>query len=157
MKEIWIINGPNLNLLGKRQPELYGKISFENYLVFLRKKFPDYNILYYQSNHEGSLIDKLQEIGFTAKGIIFNPAAYTHTSIALADTIAAIPSPVIEVHISNINKREAFRKTSYIKEHCIHAIIGLGIRGYEEAVKYFIEDFKIPNSPITSSKESNKI
>ena len=138
LNEIWIINGPNLNLLGKRQPEIYGYVSFEEYLTELVKKYPKLNIKYYQSNHEGYLIDKLQEIGNTAKGIIFNPAAYTHTSIALGDTISSISSPVIEVHISDINSREDFRKVSFIKEYCETSIIGKGLNGYEEALLQLI-------------------
>ena len=138
LNEVWIINGPNLNLLGKRQIEIYGTMSFDAYLVQLETKYPKQNINYYQSNHEGYLIDKLQEIGFSAKGIIFNPAAYTHTSIAIADTIIAISSPVIEVHISDINQREDFRKVSFMRDHCLETIVGKGLVGYEKALKRFL-------------------
>lgn len=133
-----IINGPNLNLLGKREPEVYGHRSFEDYLEDLRVIFADHTIEYFQSNHEGALIDKLQEVGFSTDGIIINPGAYTHTSIALADTVAAITSPVVEVHISNIYERESFRHQSYIKEVCKHSIVGQGLAGYKEAIQFFI-------------------
>ena len=110
-------------------------MTFDSYLIQLETKYPKQNINYYQSNHEGSLIDKLQEIGFRAKGIIFNPAAYTHTSLAIADTIIAITSPVIEVHISDIYQRENFRQVSYLKDHCLDSIVGKGLAGYEEALQ----------------------
>lgn len=131
---IHIINGPNLNLLGKRQPEIYGHQGFDSYLQSLRQQYPDHDLTYFQSNHEGDLIDKMQEIGFTDCGIIVNPGGYTHTSIALGDTVAAITAPVVEVHISDIYQRESFRHTSYIKDHCIKSIVGRGLDGYAEAV-----------------------
>lgn len=135
---IHIINGPNLNLLGKREPEIYGTQTFEEYFEGLKIQYPAIDLHYFQSNHEGALIDKLQEIGFTAKGIIINPGGYTHTSIALADTVAAITAPVIEVHISNIYERESFRHHSYIKANCKSSIVGQGIEGYKQAVEYLI-------------------
>lgn len=137
MKKILILNGPNLNLLGKREPEIYGSESFESYLVKLRSHFRDVELEYFQSNHEGALIDKLQECGFDLDGIVFNPAGYTHTSIALGDTIKAIQTPVIEVHISNIYEREEFRHRSFIKPYAIHSIIGKGMEGYKLAIEYF--------------------
>lgn len=140
-KEILILNGPNLNLLGIREPEIYGHLSFEDYYLKLKEKYPDVSLSYYQSNHEGALIDKLQEIGFEIDGIVFNPGGYTHTSIALADTISAITTPVVEVHISNIYEREPFRHHSYIKSVAQNSIVGKGIDGYDLAIDYLI-DFK---------------
>ena len=137
---IHIINGPNLNLLGKREPEIYGTQTFEAYFEALKAKFPDHALHYFQSNHEGVLIDKLQEIGFSADGIIINPGGYTHTSIALADTVTAITTPVIEVHISNIYERESFRHHSYIKANCKASIVGKGIDGYREAVEALLSE-----------------
>lgn len=134
-----IINGPNLNLLGKREPDIYGTASFEDYLVLLRAKYPEAEIAYFQSNHEGDLIDKLHETGFTVDGIIINAGAYTHTSIALADAIAAIPAPVIEVHISNIQARESFRHHSYLAPRCVGSIVGLGLEGYRLAVEWMVK------------------
>lgn len=136
--EIIIINGPNLNLLGKREPGIYGEDSFEDFLLHLRGQFHELNIQYFQSNHEGALIDKLHEVGFSYDGIILNAGAFTHTSIALADAIAAIETPVIEVHISNVFKREAFRHHSYLSAHCEGIIAGFGLRGYELAVQYLL-------------------
>lgn len=132
---IQIINGPNLNLLGKREPEIYGTQTFEAYFEELKEKFSDIKLHYYQSNHEGDLIDKLQEVGFSYDGIIINPGGYTHTSIALADTVAAITTPVIEVHISNIYEREEFRHHSYIKSNCKGSIVGQGVDGYRQAIE----------------------
>ena len=132
-----IINGPNLNLLGKREPEIYGRQSFEEYFAQLQMEFPTLTLHYYQSNSEGALIDKLHEVGFSYGGVILNAGAYTHTSIALADAIAAIRSPVIEVHISNVHAREAFRHHSFIAPQCIGSIVGLGLKGYELAIEYF--------------------
>ena len=134
-----IINGPNLNLLGKREPDIYGTASFEDYLVLLRAKYPEAEIAYFQSNHEGDLIDKLHETGFTVDGIIINAGAYTHTSIALADAIAAIPAPVIEVHISNIQARESFRHHSHLAPRCVGSIVGLGLEGYRLAVEWMVK------------------
>lgn len=136
--KLLIINGPNLNLLGKREPDIYGHQSFEDYFQSLQQAFPDSHLQYFQSNHEGALIDKLQEVGFSYNGIIFNPGAYTHTSIALADAIAAIETPVVEVHISNTLSREAFRHTSYTAANCVGSIIGLGLKGYDFAIRYFM-------------------
>ncbi len=134
---IAIINGPNLNLLGKREPEVYGHQSFEDYFVQLKAEFPYISFTYYQSNVEGELINQLQQVGFSADGIIFNPGGFTHTSVAIGDAIAAISSPVIEVHISNIFAREDFRKISHISAQCKGTITGLGMKGYALAVEYF--------------------
>ncbi|MEY3420780.1 MAG: type 3-dehydroquinate dehydratase [Bacteroidota bacterium] len=136
MIQIIIINGPNLNLLGKRQPEIYGQKSFEDYFVELEREFPEYNLHYYQSNHEGDLIDKIQGVGYRYDGIILNAAGFTHTSIAIADALRAITTPVVEVHISNIYQREIYRHTNYIKESAIHSIVGHGLAGYKEAIEY---------------------
>ena len=124
---ILIINGPNLNLIGKREPEIYGKESMEDFLPRLQKRFPEVDLYYYQSNIEGKLIDKLQEVGFSFDGIILNAGAYTHTSIALSDCIKAITTPVIEVHISNINSREEYRRLSMIAPSCKGTIQGFGL------------------------------
>jgi 3-dehydroquinate dehydratase-2 len=131
-----IINGPNLNLVGKRQVDIYGVQTFEDLLDDLHREFPGMFIDYFQSNHEGAIIDELQRIGYESKGIILNPGGLTHTSVSLADTVQAIPSPVVEVHISNINAREHFRKTSYIRPHVAEHIIGKGMKGYAEALKF---------------------
>ena len=136
MKNILIINGPNLNLLGKREIDFYGTISFEQYYTVLKVKYDHVNLDYFQSNHEGEIIDELQRIGYSSKGLVLNPGGLTHSSIALADTVAAISSPVVEVHISNINAREHFRKTSYIRPHVVHHIIGKGMDGYADALEY---------------------
>jgi 3-dehydroquinate dehydratase-2 len=135
-----IINGPNLNLLGRREPEIYGEDTFEDFMIHLRGKFvdADVDLSYYQSNHEGFLIDKLHEVGFEYDGIILNAGGLTHTSVALADAIAAIETPVIEVHISNVHKREAFRHHSYLSAKAEGIIVGFGLRGYELAVQYFL-------------------
>lgn len=135
--QIIIINGPNLNLLGKREKSIYGDQSFEDYLEDLRLKHPGLNIDYYQSNSEGQLLDKLHEIGFTYDGIILNAGAYSHTSIAIADAIAAISTPVLEVHISNIHARETFRHHCYLSKNCVGSIVGLGLQGYELALLHF--------------------
>ena len=136
--EILIINGPNLNLLGTREPEVYGKLSFEEYFASLKDKFSMVDLDYFQSNHEGALIDKIHEKGFSIDGIILNAGAYTHTSIAIADAIAAIQTPVLEVHISNVHAREAFRHHSYLSKNCVGSIIGLGLYGYDLAINYFL-------------------
>lgn len=136
---IVIINGPNLNLVGVREPEIYGSKSFVVYIAELQEKYPDIDIDYYQSNHEGDLLDKLHEIGFSVEGIILNAGAYTHTSIALGDAVKAITSPVVEVHISNVFERETFRHHSYLTEACVHHIIGQGLKGYEMAIEYLKE------------------
>ncbi len=135
---ILILNGPNLNLLGSREPAIYGQISFDNYFEHLQATFPQIELSYFQSNIEGELIDKLQQFGFEYDGIILNAGAYTHTSIALADTIRAISSPVIEVHISNTFAREAFRQHSFISPVCKGIVVGFGIKGYELAVSSFL-------------------
>lgn len=132
-----IINGPNLNLLGKREKDIYGNISFEDNFKELQKKFATIELSYYQSNVEGELVNKLHEIGFTYDGIILNAGAYTHTSIAIADAIAAIKTSVIEVHISNIFAREDFRHTSYLGAKCMGSISGFGLKSYELAIKVF--------------------
>ncbi|WP_026628344.1 type II 3-dehydroquinate dehydratase [Dyadobacter alkalitolerans] len=137
MKKILILNGPNLNLLGKREPGVYGNQSFEDYFETLKGLFRDIELHYFQSNHEGALIDKIHEVGFTFDGIVINAGGYTHTSIALADALSAVTTPAIEVHISNIHARESFRHHSYLTSRCKGMICGLGLRGYELAVRYF--------------------
>jgi len=136
--KIIIINGPNLNLLGKREPEIYGSHSFEEFFEGLKNQFSDVTLEYYQSNVEGELINKLHEVGFDYSGILLNAGGYTHTSVAISDAIAAINTPVLEVHISNIYKREEFRHKSIISKECIGMVAGLGLKGYELAVQYFI-------------------
>ena len=131
----FIINGPNLNLLGTREPDVYGSRSFEDCLKELRAQYPDVELSYYQSNHEGALIDKLHEVGFTADGIILNAGAYTHTSVALHDAIRAITAPVIEVHISNVHQREEFRHHSLISAACRGVICGFGLDSYRLALE----------------------
>jgi 3-dehydroquinate dehydratase-2 len=133
-----IINGPNLNLLGKREPEIYGSETFENYLETLKSKFPQINFIYYQSNIEGEIIDKIQEYGFNFDGIILNAGAYTHTSIGIGDAIKAINTPVIEVHISNTFSRETFRHQSFISPNAKGVIIGFGLKSYDLAVQSFL-------------------
>jgi 3-dehydroquinate dehydratase II len=135
---IAIVNGPNLNLLGKREPEMYGSESFESYLIRLRERFKDAELVYYQSNVEGELINYLHGCMANADGVVLNAGAYTHTSIALADAVAAIGLPVIEVHISNVLGREDFRKTSYIAAKCKGGISGLGMEGYALAIQYLL-------------------
>jgi 3-dehydroquinate dehydratase-2 len=136
--KIQIINGPNLNLLGVREKSVYGNSDFETYLLQLRKRYPAIGIDYFQSNKEGELIDKLQEVGFTCHGIILNAAAYTHTSVAIGDAIAAITTPVIEVHISNVHKREEFRHVSMIARVCKGVIAGFGLDSYRLALESLI-------------------
>ncbi|MDB5196621.1 MAG: 3-dehydroquinate dehydratase [Flaviaesturariibacter sp.] len=135
--KIAIINGPNLNLLGKREPEIYGGQSFEQFLETLKTACPDIEFHYFQSNIEGELINELQRVGFDYDGIILNPGGYTHTSVAIGDAIAAIKTPVIEVHISNVHAREDFRKLSHVSGKSVGSIIGLGLKGYELAVQWF--------------------
>ena len=137
---IAIINGPNLNLLGKRETDIYGNMSFEEYLKGIQKKYPAVSFYYYQSNVEGELVNELQRIGYDYDGIILNPAGYTHTSIAIGDAIAAIKTPVIEVHISNVHAREDFRKLSHVSGKSVGSIFGLGLRGYELAVEWFMKN-----------------
>ena len=134
MKKIAIINGPNLNLLGKREPGVYGNQSFDEYFEELKAKFPEVELNYYQSNVEGELINELQRVGFSYDGIILNPGGYTHTSVAIGDAIAAITTPVVEVHISNVHAREEFRKLSHVSAKAAGSIIGLGLKGYELAL-----------------------
>lgn len=136
--KILIINGPNLNLLGKREPEIYGNRSFEQYFEQLQAQYPTLELFYYQSNVEGFLLDKLHQVGFEYAGIVLNAGAYTHTSVALADAISAISTPVIEVHISNVFAREKFRHHSYIAPNCAGSISGLGLKGYQLAIDYFV-------------------
>ena len=133
--KILILNGPNLNLLGRREPEIYGSVSFETYLEHLKSQFSQHQIVYYQSNHEGCLIDKLQEADGNYDAVVMNPGGYAHTSIALADCIRAISIPVVEVHISDITRREPYRKHSYTAEACVKCISGLGLEGYAKAIE----------------------
>lgn len=135
---IAIINGPNLNLLGIREPEVYGHQTFEQYFGELQQQFPAVTFSYFQSNVEGELINELQRVGFTVKGIVFNPGGYTHTSVAIGDAIAAITAPVIEVHLSNIFAREDFRKISHVSAKAKGVITGLGLKGYALAVEALV-------------------
>ncbi len=137
-KNILIINGPNLNLLGKRQPEIYGSRGFEDYFQQLKEKFSEVSLSYFQSNHEGALIDKIHEVGFSFDGIVINAGGYTHTSVALADALSSVTCPAVEVHISNIHAREKFRHHSYLTPVCKGMICGLGLQGYELAVQYLL-------------------
>jgi len=139
MLNIAIINGPNLNMLGTRETDIYGNESFETFLPKLKSRFPNVTISYYQSNVEGELINQLQACNGKVDGIIFNGAGYTHTSVAIADAIAAINTPVVEVHISNIMAREEFRKISLTAAKCVGSISGLGLDGYALAIQYFID------------------
>jgi 3-dehydroquinate dehydratase-2 len=138
--KIAIINGPNLNLLGKRETDIYGNESFDTYFETLKARFPAVEFTYFQSNIEGELIDKIQELGFSYDGIILNPGGYTHTSVALGDAIAAIKTPLVEVHISNIFGREDFRKLSHVSAKAVGVISGLGLKGYELALQYFVKE-----------------
>ncbi len=137
--KIAIINGPNLNLLGKRETDIYGNMPFDIYIEHLKLVFPSVAFHYYQSNVEGELINELQRLGFDYNGIVLNPGGYTHTSVALGDAIAAIKVPVIEVHISNVHAREDFRKLSHVSGKAAGSIFGLGLKGYELAVKWFVD------------------
>ena len=139
--KIQIINGPNLNLLGKREPEVYGSKTFDVFYDELKKRFPQVSFDYYQSNIEGEIINKLQEVGFSSDAIILNAGAYTHTSIAIHDAIASIKTPVVEVHISNIYAREEFRHTSLITSKCAGLITGFGMEGYAMAVQWALKKF----------------
>jgi 3-dehydroquinate dehydratase-2 len=138
MKKIAIINGPNLNLLGKRETDIYGNMSFDKYLDELKQKYPDVQFSYYQSNVEGELVNELQRVGYDYDGIILNPAGYTHTSVAIGDAVAAIKTPVVEVHISNVHAREDFRKLSHVSGKSAGSIFGLGLKGYELALQYLL-------------------
>ncbi len=140
MKKIMIINGPNLNLLGVREPGIYGSGSFESYLPQLRARYADVELDYYQSNIEGELIDKLQEVGFTFDGIVLNAGAYTHTSVALLDCIRSLKCPVVEVHISNVHQREEFRHHSMISAGCKGVICGFGLDSYRLAIEGLIQN-----------------
>ena len=135
--KILILNGPNLNLLGIREKAVYGSRSFEDYFEELKTAFPALELSYFQSNNEGTLIDKLHEVGFSYKGIVLNAGAYTHTSAALSDAIKAIDAPVVEVHISNVYKREAFRHKSMLAPYCEGVIVGFGLESYRLALQYF--------------------
>jgi len=136
--KIAIINGPNLNLLGKRETDIYGNKSFDDFFAEIQKQFPQVEFTYFQSNIEGDLVNEIQRVGYSYDGIVINPAAYTHTSVAIGDAIAAIKSPVIEVHISNIFSREDFRKISHVSAKSVGVISGLGLKGYALAIEYFI-------------------
>ena len=136
--KIAIINGPNLNLLGKREPGIYGNLPFEEFLDELKKDYSSVDITYFQSNIEGELVNEIQKNGFDANGIILNPGGYTHTSVAIGDAIAAITSPVLEVHISNVHAREEFRKISLISAKCAGTISGLGMHCYRLALEWFV-------------------
>lgn len=136
--QIAIINGPNLNLLGKREPGIYGNESFESYFEKLKTQYPDVQLSYFQSNIEGEMINHLHEIGFSYDGILLNAGGYTHTSVALRDAISAIKTPVLEIHISNIHAREEFRHKSMIAPACVGSICGLGMKGYALGVAYFL-------------------
>ena len=139
MKKIMIINGPNLNLLRIREKNIYGSQDFQSYFEELKALYEQgVELLYFQSNHEGAIIDKLHEIGFSYDGIILNAGAYTHTSIAIADAIAGINTPVVEVHISNVHQREAFRHHSYLAKNCVGVICGFGLNSYKLGVESFL-------------------
>jgi 3-dehydroquinate dehydratase II len=140
--KIQIINGPNLNLLGKREPEKYGNVSFEDYLGSLKKLFPGITIDFFQSNVEGEIINKIHETGFNYDGIILNAGGYTHTSVSIADAVAAVDASVIEVHITNISAREGFRHNSIVGRYCTGSIIGFGLFGYKLAIEAIIESLK---------------
>lgn len=140
MLRITIINGPNLNLLGRREPEIYGHTRFEAYLEQLRKRFSGIDLQYFQSNHEGALIDALHEAGFSRDGILLNAGGYSHTSVALRDAVASIPAPVLEIHISNIFAREPFRHHSLLSGVCKGCICGLGLEGYALGLQYFLAE-----------------
>ncbi|OBX21109.1 MULTISPECIES: type II 3-dehydroquinate dehydratase [Bizionia] len=138
MKKLIIINGPNLNLLGKREPQIYGSLTFNEFFETIKSKYESFTIAHFQSNIEGEIIGKIQEVGFTYDGIILNAAAYTHTSVGIGDAVAAIETPVVEVHISNTFKREAFRHHSYVAPHAKGVIVGFGLQSYELAIQSFL-------------------
>jgi 3-dehydroquinate dehydratase II len=140
--QIKIINGPNLNLLGRREPQKYGKSSFEDYLLILKNRYPEVTFNYFQSNIEGEIIDEIHKSGFSGDGIILNAGGYTHTSVAISDAIAAVKTPVIEVHITNISAREEFRHTSLISLSCAGSILGFGLESYRLGVEAIIEMVK---------------
>ncbi|MAU14377.1 MAG: type II 3-dehydroquinate dehydratase [Muricauda sp.] len=136
--KLMIINGPNLNLLGKREPEVYGNTTFEDYFKTLQEKYPHVKLEYYQSNIEGELIGKIQEVGFDYDGIILNAAAYTHTSVGIGDAVKAVETPVVEVHISNTHQREEYRHVSYISPGAKGVILGFGLQSYDLAIQSFL-------------------
>ena len=136
--DLLILNGPNLNLLGRREPGIYGTRAFDDFFPELEAAFPDRQLTHFQSNHEGILLDKLHEVGFTHRGIILNAGGYTHTSVALADAVAAIATPVVEVHLSNLAAREDFRQKSLLGRHCAGSISGFGLESYRLAVQWFV-------------------
>jgi 3-dehydroquinate dehydratase II len=136
--KILIINGPNLNLIGKREPEIYGTETFESFFKKVEKQYPGLGLYYFQSNHEGEIIDKIQTISKDYDGIIINAGAYAHTSIAIADAIRSVQTPIIELHISNVFAREAYRHHSYLTPYCVGTIVGLGMEGYRLGIEYFI-------------------
>ena len=138
MKKLIIINGPNLNLLGKREPAIYGSLSFTEFLEEVKGKYSNVEIDYFQSNIEGEIIDKLQEVGFSYNGVILNAAAYTHTSVGIGDAVKAIETPVVEVHISNTFSREEFRHQSYISPNAKGVVLGFGLQSYELAIQSFL-------------------
>ena len=138
--KLLILNGPNLNLLGKREPEIYGSETFEQYFETLQKKYSTITIEYFQSNSEGAIIDKLHEVGFSYDGVVLNAGAYTHTSVAIADAISGITTPVVEVHISNVHQRETFRHHSFLSPVCKGVILGFGLKSYELGVESLIND-----------------
>ncbi len=138
MKKLIIINGPNLNLLGKREPGIYGSLTFEEFFKTIKKKYTDVELDYFQSNVEGELINKMHDVGFSYDGIILNAAAYTHTSVGMGDTVKAIETPVVEVHISNTFGREAFRHQSYISPNAKGVVLGFGLQSYELAIQSFL-------------------
>jgi len=138
-KTLLVINGPNLNLLGRREPDIYGNTSFEEYFGTLVERYSGTSLKYFQSNHEGHIIDKLQQVGFTYNGIVLNAGGYTHTSIAIADAVKGITTPVAEVHISNIYEREKYRHQSYIKPVSVISIVGKGLAGYAEAIDFLLK------------------
>ncbi|RIV69309.1 type II 3-dehydroquinate dehydratase [Flagellimonas aequoris] len=136
--KIMIINGPNLNLLGKREPEVYGSTTFEDYFAQLKTKFPQVELAYFQSNIEGEIIGKIQEVGFDYDGIVLNAASYTHTSVGIGDAVKAVTTPVVEVHISNTHKREEYRHVSYISPGAKGVILGFGLQSYDLAIQSFL-------------------
>ncbi|TYR34786.1 type II 3-dehydroquinate dehydratase [Sphingobacterium phlebotomi] len=138
MKKLMIINGPNLNLLGIREKNIYGSQDFQSFFEELRQRYLTIELSYFQSNHEGEIIDKLHEIGFSYDGIVLNAGAYTHTSLAIGDAIAGITTPVVEVHISNVHKREAFRHRSYLAQNCVGVICGFGLNSYKLGIESFL-------------------
>ncbi|MDO4948706.1 MAG: type II 3-dehydroquinate dehydratase [Bacteroidales bacterium] len=145
MKKVVIINGPNLNLLGRREPQVYGNVSFESYLEKLRKDFPATEIDYFQTNMEGEIVDALQRHGFQDCGIVLNAAAYSHTSVAILDAIKAIQAPVVEVHISNIYSREEFRRHSMLSAACMGTICGFGLQSYRLAIEALLDEYDNTN------------